>query len=126
MAKVKSSDKIRKPMNAALPFRSYVYEILLFVSQNGPCEKSPIYAAIEQTGRTAQDTVNYLIDIGWLDETRMGLHNRKLIDITNDGRVNLLRMKEIVSSINHETVDDLNPGDIGPSPESGTPSIEDR
>lgn len=126
MAKVKLSYKILHPMNAALPFRSYVYEILLFVSQNGPCEKSQIYATIEQTGRTAQDTVNYLINIGWLDETRMGLHNRKLIDITNDGKVNLLRMKEIVSSINHETVDDLNPGDIGPSPESGTPSIEDR
>ena len=111
-------------MNAALPFRSYVYEILIFVSEHVPCEKSQIYAAIGQTGRTAQDTVNYLIEIGWLDETKMGLHNRKLMGITSDGRSNLNHMKEIAASINRDHTCKQDHSDIGPFPENKTPVIE--
>lgn len=61
-----------------------VYRILVYVSENGPCNKSDIYGNVRVSSKTVM-ILDALIDEGFLTETRLFRHNTKAIGITDLG-----------------------------------------
>lgn len=85
-------------------FTQHYYEILMFVSKNGPCNKNDVYLALDGSKTTRIKHVNELLEMGLISETKLGLYNRKVIEITDKGLSILRKMLEIRAELNDELV----------------------
>lgn len=87
-------------------FKLNFYEILSFVSQNQPCNKSTIYDYLGGSSQTRIRIVNELIEIGLIEEIKSGLYNKKTIVLTDKGKEVLDGMRRIMAIMNGEVVPD--------------------
>ena len=98
-------------------FKLNYQEILLFVSQNQPCNKSTIYDFLGGSSQTRIRIVNELKEHGLIEETKSGLYNKKTIMLTGKGRRILSEMDKIRAIMNDEVLPDER--------NHGTPSASD-
>ena len=98
-------------------FEKHVYEILIYVEENRPCQKSDIYTGIGQHTQTTVRIVNRLIGQGLLQESKKGQYNKKLITITETGVQILEHMKRIT---------DIMDGNISPPTENHVQSTSEE
>ena len=85
-------------------FKLNFYEILSFVSEHQPCNKSTIYDYLGGSSQTRIRIVNELIEIGLIEEIKSGLYNKKTIALTEKGLEILKEMQKIMAIMNGETV----------------------
>ena len=87
-------------------FKLNFYEILSFVNQNQPCNKSTIYDHLGGSSQTRIRIVNELIELGLIEEIKSGLYNKKTIVLTDKGKEILNQMMKINAIMNDEVVPD--------------------
>ena len=97
-------------------FKLNFYEILSFVNQNQPCNKSMIYDDLGGSSQTRIKIVNKLIELELIKEIKSGLYNKKTIILTKKGKEILNQMIKINAIMNNEDVPDPETNH-GPSPE---------
>ena len=98
-------------------FKLNFYEILSFVNQKQPCNKSTIYDYLGGSSQTRIRIVNELIELNLIEEIKSGLYNKKTIVLTDKGKEILDEMRKIMAIMNGEIVP--NEGN------HGTPSAHD-
>ena len=98
-------------------FKLNFYEILSFVNQNQPCNKSTIYDYLGGSSQTRIRIVNELIEIGLIEEIKSGLYNKTPSILTDTGKEILNQMMIINAIMNGEVVPDER--------NHGTPSAAD-
>ena len=87
-------------------FKLNFYEILSFVNENQPCNKSTIYDYLGGSSQTRIRIVNELIELGLIEEIKSGLYNKKTIVLTDKGKEVLDGMRRIMAIMNGEVVPD--------------------
>lgn len=98
-------------------FKLNFYEILSYVNQNQPCNKSAIYDHLGGSSQTRIRIVNELVELGLIEEVKSGLYNKKTIALTEKGKEILNEMQRIMAIMN---------GEIVPNERNhGTPSAHD-
>lgn len=87
-------------------FKLNFYEILSYVNQNQPCNKSAIYDHLGGSSQTRIRIVNELVELGLIEEVKSGLYNKKTIALTEKGKEILNEMQRIMAIMSDETVPD--------------------
>lgn len=87
-------------------FKLNFYEILSYVNQNQPCNKSTIYDHLGGSSQTRIRIVNELVELGLIEEVKSGLYNKKTIALTEKGKEILNEMQRIMAIMSGETVPD--------------------
>ena len=85
-------------------FKLNFYEILSFVNQNQPCNKSTIYDYLGGSSQTRIRIVNELIELGLIEEIKSGLYNKKTIVLTDKGKEVFAQMQKLNALMNGEIV----------------------
>lgn len=87
-------------------FKQHYAEILSLAEKIGPCKKEDIYERLDGSKKTKVNHVNELIEMGLLSETMMGQYNKKIIVLTEKGRMILKEIKKMNAIMSGETVPD--------------------
>ena len=87
-------------------FKQHTFEILSYIEEKQPCQKSTIYDHLGGNNKTRTEIVNELIQMGLIEESRKGRHNVKIITLTDKGKQILDEMRKIKAIMNDETVPD--------------------
>ena len=98
-------------------FKQHTFEILSFIEEKQPCQKSTIYDHLGGNNKTRTGIVNELIQMGLIEESKRGRHNVKIITLTDKGKEVLDGMHKIMAIMNGEVVPDER--------NHGTPSAAD-
>lgn len=98
-------------------FKQHTFEILSYIEEKQPCQKSTIYDHLGGNNKTRTGIVNELILMGLIEESKRGRHNVKIITLTDKGKEILDEMRKIMAIMNGEVVP--NEGN------HGTPSAPD-
>ena len=67
-------------------FKQHTFEILSFIEEKQPCQKSTIYDHLGGNNKTRTGIVNELIQMGLIEESKRGRHNVKIITLTDKGK----------------------------------------
>lgn len=85
-------------------FKQHTFEILSYIEERQPCQKSTIYDHLGGNNKTRTGIVNELILMGLIEESKRGRHNVKIITLTDKGKEILDEMRKIMAIMNGEIV----------------------
>lgn len=95
------------------------FEILYFIKENQPCKKSEVYDHLGGPSNSRTKSVNDLIKLDLIEESRRGQYNLKLITITTKGEKILEQIIKLQAIIDDEPIEpETNCG--APSEETGS------